>query len=197
MSKMTAGWFRDRWRNMEPEKRAEKIRKNTERKTARMASDPEYAARVRERARFRKREVSTPEQRAIWAAATRKHREAHPEVRERERLRINSQRQADIAKFLIRGAKSRSVKRGHDFDLTLDWARERFDGKCELTGLPFDWSKGTMHSFSPSIDRIDSSRGYTQDNCRFILLAINSLKGAESDETMLMIALAYVQRNAK
>lgn len=158
-----------------------------------MAKDPKYAERVREAAKLKKRERSTPEQRAIWAERMRQHRERHPELRERERQRINAHRQADIAKFLIRGAKSRAIKYGRDFDLTLEWARERWTGKCELTGLSFDWSKGLIHAFSPSIDRIDSAGGYLQTNCRFILQAINAFKGSQSDEVMIQIALALVQ----
>ena len=193
---MSPEWWRERYASRTPEQRAEHIRQCSARRAARMERDPEYAARVRERARFRKQSRSTPEQRAIWAERTRKHRENHPEVRERERARINGQRQADIVKFLIRGAKSRSIKNGYEFDLTLEWARARWTGNCELSGLPFDWSKPMLHAFSPSIDRIYSSHGYTQSNCRFILQALNAFKGSASDETMRAIALAYVQRSA-
>ncbi len=107
---------------------------------------------------------------------------------------MKARRQADIVFFLLRGAKSRAVKYGRDYDLTLDWARARWTGKCELTVIEFDWSRGTIHALSPSLDRIDSSIGYTQENCRFILQAINAFKGAESDEMMFTIARAMLER---
>jgi hypothetical protein len=186
-------WHRKQYLSLSTEQRAEFIRKCTEQHRARMMRDPEYAAREREKAMLKKREKSTPEQRAVWAAASRKHRDLHPEIRERERLRMKDHRQADIVFYLLRGAKSRAVKYGRDYDLTLDWARARWTGKCELTGIEFDWSRGTVHALSPSLDRIDSSVGYLQENCRFILQAVNAFKGAESDERMLSIARALLQ----
>lgn len=44
------------------------------------------------------------------------------------------------------------------------------------------------------MDRIDSSKGYTQDNCRFILFAVNSFKGVGTDALMLEIAQALLER---
>jgi hypothetical protein len=57
--------------------------------------------------------------------------------------------------------------------------------KCEATGIPFDNSyEGTfinMNPYAPSIDRIDSNKEYTIDNCRLVLTAFNSLKSTLSD----------------
>jgi hypothetical protein len=46
--------------------------------------------------------------------------------------------------------------------------------------------------FSPSIDRIIPTLGYTKGNCRFILHALNALKGSGTDEQALAIAGAFV-----
>jgi hypothetical protein len=41
-------------------------------------------------------------------------------------------------------------------------------GKCQLTGLPFDFSPSEItfrNLYAPSLDRIDSNKGYSVDNC--------------------------------
>jgi len=69
-------------------------------------------------------------------------------------------------------------------------------GKCELTGLPFDFipSKNSFRNlYSPSLDRIDSSKGYTKDNVRIVLSSVNCALGEYTDEEMLPILEAMVK----
>jgi hypothetical protein len=178
------------------EQRAEFIKKCTARRRERMMLNPEYAEREREKARIKVAiaRAQDPKRREAEREYARKRRARTEGLANRERVSMNEARRKDVVKFLIRGAKTRSIKNGHEFDLTLEWARERWTGNCELTGLPFDWSKPLLHAFSPSIDRIDSLKGYTQDNCRFILQAINAFKGSSTDETMFTIARAMLER---
>jgi hypothetical protein len=52
----------------------------------------------------------------------------------------------------------------------------RAGGRCEVSGLPFTidrFSAAMRRPFVPSLDRIDSSLGYTAENCRLVLFAIN------------------------
>jgi len=96
-------------------------------------------------------------------------------------------------------AKKRASDKGLAFDLTIEWARDRWNGRCELTDLPFALEPtgiGGPKQFSPTIDRIVPALGYTKDNCRFILQAVNSLKSNGTDESMLIIALALVRRSS-
>ena len=88
----------------------------------------------------------------------------------------------------IEKARKRARESGLEYDLTIDWARKRWTGKCEITGAEFKREHGKQNAFSPSLDRIDPSKGYTQDNCRFILWSLNRFKGDESDEVMIAIA---------
>lgn len=77
----------------------------------------------------------------------------------------------------------------------MEWAEKRWTGKCEITGLPFILStQRNPYLFSPSLDKIVPSLGYVPDNCRFILHAVNALKGAGTDEQMLEIAKAIVEK---
>ena len=93
----------------------------------------------------------------------------------------------------MRKAKERAVSSGLEFNLTKSWAEKRYTGKCELTGIPFISKEAkSFHARSASIDRIDPSKGYTQENCRFILMAVNAFKGRMTDKEMKFIATKLV-----
>ena len=102
------------------------------------------------------------------------------------------------AQLLAAGDRSRNA--GLEYNLTADWAKKTYTGFCALTGLPFRVSyqetagKSGGRPYSPSIDRINPLTGYTQDNCRWVLFAVNSFKGTMSDAEMLTIARALVDR---
>jgi hypothetical protein len=69
-------------------------------------------------------------------------------------------------------------------------------GHCELTGLPFDLSrpKGKgKNPYAPSVDRISSDKGYTKNNVRVVLWAVNAALSESSDEEMLPILKAMVK----
>jgi hypothetical protein len=75
-----------------------------------------------------------------------------------------------------RNAKTREI----EFNLTADDMMKlvaRSNGVCELTGMVFqkrhDIGFSESQPFIPSIDRIDSYKGYSFDNCRLICLAAN------------------------
>lgn len=72
-------------------------------------------------------------------------------------------------------ARSRSMKKCIDFEIELDdlhrlWCNQ--DGKCALSGIDLLLSKKTSDSlknpFMASLDRIDSSKGYTKDNIQWV-----------------------------
>lgn len=46
--------------------------------------------------------------------------------------------------------------------------------------------------FSPSIDRIVPALGYTPENCRFILWAVNAFKHDGTDDDMYRVAEALI-----
>jgi len=71
-------------------------------------------------------------------------------------------------------------------DLTVDWILEKLKtGVCEATGQTFDMRAERELDwlpFSPSVDRINSDLGYTQDNCRIVFLSVNMAKNKWSED---------------
>lgn len=103
-------------------------------------------------------------------ATARKYRQAN-------KAKVTKWRQDFKAKnrsaTLIYDVRKRCKQKSLDFDLTVAWVQERFDKKvCEVTGIAFDMV-GAKTPYSPSIDRIDAKLGYTQNNCRLIIWALN------------------------
>lgn len=91
--------------------------------------------------------------------------------------------------LLIRGAATRARQRGLEFCLTAEWAAQHWTGCCEVTKVPFvDSYCGGPGPYSPTIDRIDQSLGYTTENSRFVLFCVNSFKNIGSDARMRWLA---------
>lgn len=115
---------------------------------------------------------------------------------DRKKDHIRAWRRGAPYRNLIQNAKTRAHASGTPFDLNTEWALSRWTGKCELTGIAFMVGLASVGPFSPSIDRIKPELGYVKDNCRFILMGVNAMKGAGTDEQMLQIASALCQHSA-
>lgn len=83
---------------------------------------------------------------------------------------------------LLRSARRRAGCKGLEYSLSLEWALEQWraqDGRCKVTGATLDLSDGpdgratTFRPLSPSLDRIDSGKGYTPDNVEIVCTHIN------------------------
>ena len=123
-----------------------------------------------------------------------RYRAEHPEKRN---LEYKRSREKYPWLHSLLNARNRSLKKKFSFDLTREWCVQNWTGKCAVTGLDFVFGTQTHFPFAPSIDRIDSSKGYLQTNCRFVLFAVNSLKGTGTDEQMIQIAQAIVNLHQK
>ena len=58
--------------------------------------------------------------------------------------------------------------------------------KCKYTGVDLCYGKGKL--YQPSVDRIDSSLGYTRDNICIVSVAINDAKNDLSMEQLIINA---------
>lgn len=93
-------------------------------------------------------------------------------------------RRANIIKT---ACAKRSRQNNFEFDLTTEWIKRGIKEGCELTGTIFNM-EDTKSPFSPSVDRIDSNKGYTQENCRVIVLIANLAKNNWNDEALYILA---------
>ena len=74
----------------------------------------------------------------------------------------------------------------------------RSGGRCELSGIALSFEKiGTAKAapFQPSIDRIDSAKGYNAANCRVVALAVNLAMREWGEEVIKRIGKAMFLRD--
>lgn len=94
----------------------------------------------------------------------------------------------------------RAAKKGVPCNITSDYLASLVtdsNGVCALSGLPFlrTPQPGIANPMSPSIDRVRPELGYTIGNVRFILHALNDLKGSGTDEDVIRICHAVAERH--
>ena len=89
-------------------------------------------------------------------------------------------------KYLFSHAKRRAKSKGRDFSICLSDLPE-IPEFCPLLGLKIDnWTNEQSHH--PSIDRIDSSKGYIPGNVQIISQRANMLKNnATADELLCLV----------
>lgn len=84
----------------------------------------------------------------------------------------------DLKRRMLKRAKYRAMSKGYKFDLTIDDII--IPRNCPIMKKPLIVST----RYSPSIDKIIPSLGYTKDNIKIISSLANSLKGDSSYEEM-------------
>lgn len=90
-------------------------------------------------------------------------------------------------KFLLNKSKESAKKRGLDFDI--DLSDIMVPEICPILGLPLKRGKGRRHHESPSLDRIDSSKGYVKGNVWVISWRANCIKSnATLQELKLLVS---------
>ena len=105
---------------------------------------------------------------------------------------------------MITNAKNGAKNRNKVFTITEKDVMPSLErGTCSVTGIPFDFSPHpTMNHnpLGPSIDRIDSDKGYSPDNIRVVIWFVNCALGECSDEQalpLLKILVRALEDNAK
>lgn len=81
---------------------------------------------------------------------------------------------------LLKSARKRAKKNDREFSLTREWVEEKFKkGVCEVTGAKFSFIKKEKYKsapFVPSLDRINSTKGYTPENTQMVCNFYNICK---------------------
>jgi len=88
----------------------------------------------------------------------------------------------DYWSVVKRGAKSRNL----EISITIEDAWTQFQkqkGKCALSGEPLGFgTTKRLHDITASLDRIDSSQGYTKSNIQWIHKDLNPMKMAMTQQ---------------
>lgn len=99
----------------------------------------------------------------------------------------------------LASCRHRSESLGRDFKLTpLQLASKMRDtkGRCEVTGLLFTKNKAEtrvrQRPFIHSVDRIDSSKGYSQENIRIVCFSVNMAMSNWGEQVFSEIAVGFV-----
>ena len=81
----------------------------------------------------------------------------------------------DIPQSVVVVFKRGALARGLEWNVSIEDLQQLWTGYCSLTGDVIHFN-GTSKNWTASIDRIDSSKGYTIDNVQFVLKYINMMK---------------------
>lgn len=101
---------------------------------------------------------------------------------------------------MLCSAASRAAKQEMPFTLDLEFLIELYHnqaGQCALTGLSMNLDSpkiGRSRPFVPSLDRIDSTKGYTKDNVRLVCWAVNVALSQWGESQFNTICRAYIRR---
>ena len=110
--------------------------------------------------------------------------ETHKDQRQQAQWTFRKQ---NPVKYLYSLAKRRAKKNQMEF--TIEVSDIIIPDKCPLLGIPID-SYNTWQGTHPSIDRIDSTKGYVKGNVMVISHRANILKNNSTPIELLTLALA-------
>jgi hypothetical protein len=98
--------------------------------------------------------------------------------------------------YLWEAAKRRAKKRGLEFNIEV--SDIVIPEVCQVLGLKLEQGNGKSTASSPSLDRIDSSKGYVKGNVRVISHRANLLKNNATVEELklLLVDADFLERNA-
>jgi hypothetical protein len=149
--------------------------------------------KVADRARQKKYRLKKPE---VRAAINRRFRINHPDASDEATKRWRRTPRGQTF-TLLTGARKRARQFGVEFSLTYeDLLPILQKGRCQRTGIIFSpgygMGLGGNHPFTPSLDRIDRSRGYSKDNVQIVVWIYNRAKGVDSDADVLRMAEALI-----
>ena len=103
--------------------------------------------------------------------------------------------QNNPVKRMLIAAKNRAKSKGLIFNLEFDDIV--IPTTCPVLGIPLHQGTGQLTPNSPSLDRIDSTQGYTKNNVIVISYRANSLKKDATVDEMNALATFYTRLTHK
>src|SRR3989304_2436451 len=95
-------------------------------------------------------------------------------------------------------ARSRTKKGSLIFEITLEDVLKIYEiqkGSCALTNIEFSLNRlgrKSKNPFAPSLDRIDSDKGYTKENIRLVCVIVNLALNNFGDNAFDKMCRAYI-----
>jgi len=124
-------------------------------------------------------------------------RENNPNVNEYSR-NYQKKRREDFdyrLQMLLNASKQRAKTKGREHTITLQDIKDKYppDNRCPVFGFELEFNSEGFRETSPSIDRIDSSKGYTPENIQIISWKANRIKAYATVED-LEILVAFMKQ---
>lgn len=114
------------------------------------------------------------------------------EVRAYSRKYQTKRRKEDSYRLqmLLNSSKHRASNKGREHTLTVQDIKDLWpeDNKCPVFGFEFEWNSAGFRETSPSLDRIDSTKGYTKDNVQVISWKANRIKAHATIKELFTVA---------
>ncbi len=118
--------------------------------------------------------------------------------KDKKQRAVRYQKPESRASLLVAGARNRALKTDVQFNITFDDVYPTIlAGTCPKTGFTFDLSPHVdlrRHPLAPSIDRIDSLKGYVRGNVQIVCNWYNLAKHELSEIEMLAFCKAVVDK---
>ncbi len=114
---------------------------------------------------------------------------AKPGRKEQYRKFRKEWRAKNPERALFTKMRARAKRYERECSITLEQFQRLFEPmKCSVTGMPLSWTAGERGPWAPSVDRIDSSKGYTVENTRVVSVMYNLAKSEWTDEHVMEMA---------
>lgn len=126
--------------------------------------------------------------------------EKQREATQRCRKKLNS---SDAVKAILQNmlwdSRKRAKKKGVEHTISIEFLYSLYADTCPISGVSLLWERGhgKPQENSPSLDRIDSTKGYTEDNVWLISYRMNRIKNDSTIEELKMILSACLEVTSK
>lgn len=114
---------------------------------------------------------------------------------EAERYKKRYRTKEGRAKQLLITSKRNAAKKGRDFEITLEDIK--IPEICPYLDIPLTYEEGNRSNSTPSLDRIDNTKGYVKGNVQVISWKANRLKSDLDEASLLTYAKAILKIHDK